>query len=421
MSSASSLSRPNLSDLASQFGAWVLRSRGAQAVLLANLAPLAGSIWFGWDAFTVVFVYWLENLVIGAFNVLKMILAHGDAPSYLEFYRRQPLMLVTLPILVGFFIFHYFGFCYGHGVFVFAVFDKSTSMYDDLPAWVQSELTLGVVLSLAALVAEHAYWFYRNFWRRGDYKRYHPIVYMMLPYGRVAMVHCVLLFGALLVDFLSLPTAIVGLLLISLKLGPELVVVCISEQMREPAGPVTDETLAQCERASREKLDAFIAQPTPRYIPWFVRRHVLGMSRFVYLWGAGCFGLGTGLVVGLAKDEGMSPLLMLISLLPLLGLVVIVFTFRNRRLKKRLLREGLCCDARLTDVDETNVRINEQAQYKATFEFKYRGLTHQATSSVYGPAGKQALAIAEAGSTTRILVDPRDVERVLWIDALLAT
>jgi hypothetical protein len=229
-------SQSALRDSASQFGAWVLRSRGAQAVLLANLAPLAGAIWFGWDAFTVVFLYWLENIVIGGFNVLKMIFARADAPSYLEFYRRHPQMVVVTPLMVAFFIVHYGFFCYGHGVFVYVVFDQASGM-ENLPTWVQSDLTWGVAISLGALVAEHAYALYRDFYKRGDYQRTHPMLQMFLPYGRIVIVHCVLLFGAILVELLSLPTLIVAALLIVLKVGPELLAVRIGEAMRESATP----------------------------------------------------------------------------------------------------------------------------------------------------------------------------------------
>jgi hypothetical protein len=54
-------------------------------------------------------------------------------------------------------------------------------------------------------------------------------------------VHGVLLFGAILVDLLLLPTAIVGLLLIAAKVGPELLAVRIGEAARERRQPATGE------------------------------------------------------------------------------------------------------------------------------------------------------------------------------------
>jgi hypothetical protein len=275
------------------------------------------------------------------------------------------------------------------------------------------------MLSLAALVAEHAYWFYRNFWKRGDYQRYHPIVYMFLPYGRVVMVHCVLLLGALLVEFLSLPTAIVGLLLIGLKLGPELVAVRFNEAMGEP--PATAEMLEQRAAAERAKLDAFVEQQPPRYIPWSFRGRALGVSWFIYLWGGMAFGIGTVVIVGFGRAEGISPLLLIMSLIPLVGLAALVLTFRYRARQKRLLREGLRCEARVRSVEATHLRVNEQVRYKVTFDFDCRGAAHQATSNVYGPAVQRARLLAENGSTTRILVDPHHPERVMWVDGVLAT
>ena len=42
------------------------------ALILANLVPLAGVLWFGWDVWGVLIIYWLENGIFGLFNVLKM-------------------------------------------------------------------------------------------------------------------------------------------------------------------------------------------------------------------------------------------------------------------------------------------------------------------------------------------------------------
>lgn len=48
-------------------------SVGAVATLIAaNLVPLVGVLWFGWNVWTVLTIYWLENGIVGLFNILKM-------------------------------------------------------------------------------------------------------------------------------------------------------------------------------------------------------------------------------------------------------------------------------------------------------------------------------------------------------------
>jgi hypothetical protein len=49
------------------------RSRIASSILiLANLVPLAGVLWWGWDAFVLLCLYWLETAVIGFWTILRV-------------------------------------------------------------------------------------------------------------------------------------------------------------------------------------------------------------------------------------------------------------------------------------------------------------------------------------------------------------
>ena len=42
------------------------------ALIGANLIPLAGVFFFGWDVTLIVLLYWSENLIAGFYNILKM-------------------------------------------------------------------------------------------------------------------------------------------------------------------------------------------------------------------------------------------------------------------------------------------------------------------------------------------------------------
>ena len=48
------------------------------ALVVANAIPLVGVLFFGWNVWTILIVYWLENGIVGVFNVLKMRKAEGD-------------------------------------------------------------------------------------------------------------------------------------------------------------------------------------------------------------------------------------------------------------------------------------------------------------------------------------------------------
>ena len=42
-------------------------------LILSDSVPLIGAVFFRWDIFSIIFLYWLESSVIGLFNVAKMI------------------------------------------------------------------------------------------------------------------------------------------------------------------------------------------------------------------------------------------------------------------------------------------------------------------------------------------------------------
>jgi hypothetical protein len=51
------------------------------ALIAANIAPLFGVLFFGWDAAAIVLLYWIENLIVGAYNILRMILVKVKSQS----------------------------------------------------------------------------------------------------------------------------------------------------------------------------------------------------------------------------------------------------------------------------------------------------------------------------------------------------
>jgi hypothetical protein len=53
-------------------------SRTAILLLLANLIPLVGVLFFDWSLLTILVLYWLENGIVGLWNVPKIILAQGS-------------------------------------------------------------------------------------------------------------------------------------------------------------------------------------------------------------------------------------------------------------------------------------------------------------------------------------------------------
>ncbi len=79
------------------------------AMVLANIPPIIGVLFFDWDPFAVVSLYWAETLIIGFYALLKII----SAP---EKQIRLKHKLIGIPVFSGVLGW----FMSGHGVFIIA-------------------------------------------------------------------------------------------------------------------------------------------------------------------------------------------------------------------------------------------------------------------------------------------------------------
>ena len=71
------------------------------ALIGMNLIPLVGVFWFGWDVSVIIFLYWLENVIIGLLNIPKILSCKGAA--YGRPHHRKNIG--SLLFLSGFFPF----------------------------------------------------------------------------------------------------------------------------------------------------------------------------------------------------------------------------------------------------------------------------------------------------------------------------
>ncbi len=189
-----------------RFGRANLLKPSVLALLVANVYPVIGVILFGWDAFFLLILFWMENLVIGFYTVLKMLLISRDKASW----------TAKFPI-VAFFCVHYGIFTLVHGVFVFFLF--SGYMMDG-PASLEEVITRQKLIELGwgglALLISHGVSLFYNYLGKGEYKRTSLKDVMEQPYGRVVILHLTIIFGGFLIMLLGSP--VVGLLfLIVLK------------------------------------------------------------------------------------------------------------------------------------------------------------------------------------------------------------
>jgi hypothetical protein len=163
----------------------------------ANLIPLAGVLWFGWQVFALLLLFWLENVVVGVFNVLRMLAAR---PADRGAWGAKLFM-------IPFFCVHYGMFTAVHGVFVIAIFGRGAwnGSAADIGPVVRSLRPSGLVLSFAALALSHAFSFVWNYIGHGEYRTAELAKLMVAPYARVVVMHLTILGGGFLVMMLGSP------------------------------------------------------------------------------------------------------------------------------------------------------------------------------------------------------------------------
>jgi len=205
--------------------AWyrVTSSVGAVVTLVvANAIPLFGVLFLGWNVWTILTIYWLENGVVGVLNILKMARAAGPEPTgaAATVYNGRPVVDLPDPkaLLIPFFCVHYGIFWAVHGIFVltlpqFQAFgDESAGLTSDPGA---------VLFVLAGLFISHYASYRLNYIGRGEYLRTSVSRQMAAPYGRLVVLHLTILFGGIAIAFTGASSAAV-LILVLLKTGLDL-------------------------------------------------------------------------------------------------------------------------------------------------------------------------------------------------------
>lgn len=192
------------------------------ALVLGNLVPLFALFFFHWDVFSLLFLFWLENVVIGIFNVFKMLLAGvgaRDLPPYgWIFFGAIKLFLIP------FFCVHYGMFTFVHGMFVVGFFDRG-ALHNF--GGLNYQLILQIIRDnhlewpFVALVVSHLISFGWDYLWSGAFRRSNPMDLMTQPYRRVIVMHLTVLFGGFLTMALHLPEAAL-VLLVALKTSTDL-------------------------------------------------------------------------------------------------------------------------------------------------------------------------------------------------------
>jgi isoprenylcysteine carboxyl methyltransferase (ICMT) family protein YpbQ len=191
-------------------------------LLAANLTPLVGVLWLGWDAAIIILIYWTENLITGFYNVLRMAFLKVERPA------DQLGKLFAIP----FFCVHFGGFCAVHGAILMALIVEenaweSPSMSVSWPGpLIFLQLLYSVMVGLwrarpagagwifAFLLLSHGVSFVHNYLIKGEYAALKMGDLMARPYKRVVVLHVAILVGAAPIMMLGSPVPLLVLLIL---------------------------------------------------------------------------------------------------------------------------------------------------------------------------------------------------------------
>jgi hypothetical protein len=232
----------------------------ALALIVVNMVPLVGVLFWRWNAFEIFALYWAENVAMGAINVLKMITCR-PRPSKIDWdqpftpeemtalretfgiphretgndadelarleaaiaKRGKATETVALPsgaaqpgsILT--FACFYGGFCFLHGLIVYDMFGGDNAWRSPFESVIRLSKSVyeASFWPFMALAGSHLYSFVVNYLGRGEFRRVTiGSLTFQEPLARVLLLHVAILFSGLFFILLGSPLPLLVLLVI---------------------------------------------------------------------------------------------------------------------------------------------------------------------------------------------------------------
>jgi hypothetical protein len=176
------------------------------ALILANLVPLGAVCFLGWTVSSVVLLYWWENVVIGWYTFLKIIV--------LTIKKRENR--VDNAVAIPFFFIHYGLFCLGHAMVILAIFPNDGILLSGeetvrIFAW----RLPGFVLPVLALFVSHGISFVENYLGKKEYEEVGLGSLMGSPYPRILVLHIAIVAAAFVILLVGSPVPLLVALVVA--------------------------------------------------------------------------------------------------------------------------------------------------------------------------------------------------------------
>lgn len=163
------------------------QSDSAWFLVLSNMIPLFGVIFWQWEIYSIMMLYWAETGVIGFYQLLK-ILFSGHNMRF---------------ALIPFFMFHFGMFMLVHLIFIQFMFGSKfigqVLLGQPILTTGFFRVLAGVLVSLIVFIISHGHSFYQNFYKWRFQITGRDVASLMIePYKRVIIMHLTILVGGFL-------------------------------------------------------------------------------------------------------------------------------------------------------------------------------------------------------------------------------
>ena len=155
-------------------------------LITANLIPLFGVVYLRWSLNNILFIYWFENIVIGIYAILKILVSkrrieHGVIVKTSSGTKEYKSKIA----IIRFFVMHYGLFILGHGLFL-----TNTLR---IPLFFIPTL----VVPITGLFLSHGVSYVTHYLAKKEYEHMEVNKMMWLPYKRVIIMHGAVLLAAI--------------------------------------------------------------------------------------------------------------------------------------------------------------------------------------------------------------------------------
>ena len=164
------------------------------SLLISNLLVIILAITQKWDTSTVLWVYWMQSIIIGFFQFTRILSLKKFSTENFTINNKPVSPTLNTKIFTAFFfMFHYGFFHFIYAIFLFNLF-KSDKPLDFGYLFVGSFI----------FFLNHAFSYFNN--RIIDQQKTQNIgILMFSPYARIIPMHLIIIFGAILAQFALIP------------------------------------------------------------------------------------------------------------------------------------------------------------------------------------------------------------------------